>query len=118
MTHKADRACQLTSYEVSRARQNWLKNFTFICPGIKFGRLNILLAQQRGYLRTMINAVVDGLDQHDEDRSIIGSPIKMENLIQVFLLSLLSERDQLFSRHLCSLPQFIEAWKMREVRKT
>jgi hypothetical protein len=50
-----------------------------IRPAIEVGWLDILLAQQSGYLRTMINRVVDGLDQHDDDRSIIGPPVKIEN---------------------------------------
>ncbi len=53
-----------------------------IRPAIEVGWLDILLAQQRGYLRTMIDGVVDGLDQHDDDRSIIGPPVKMEDFAQ------------------------------------
>src|SRR5213082_3579095 len=85
-----------------------------IRPAIEFGWLDILLAQQSGYLRTMIDGVVDGLDQHDDDRSIIGSTIKMEHLAQV---PLLCDRDQRFSRPLCTSPQFVEAWKSGEVRE-
>jgi len=73
------------------------------------------LAQQRGYLRPMIDGVVDGLDQHDDDRSLIAPPVKMEDLTQ---FPLLRDRDQLFSRPLCTSPQFVEVWKMREVRKS
>ena len=73
------------------------------------------MAQQSGYLRTMIDGVVDGLDQHDDDRSIISPPVKMEDLAQ---FPLLRDRDQLFSRPLCTSPQFVEVWKMREVRKS
>ena len=65
-----------------------------ICPAIEVGWLDILLAQQSGYLRTMIDGVVDGLDHYDDDRGIIGSPVKMEDLTQ---LPLLHERDQRFS---------------------
>ena len=57
-----------------------------ICPAIEVGWLDILLAQQSGYLRTMIDGVVDGLDQHDDDRSLIAPPVKMEDLTQVPLL--------------------------------
>ncbi len=85
-----------------------------IRPAIEVGWLDILLAQQRGYLRTMIDGVVDGLDHHDDDRSIIAPPVKMEDLAQ---FPLLRDRDQLFSRPLCSSPQFVEAWKMREFRQ-
>ena len=42
-----------------------------IRPAIEVGWHDILLARQSGYLRTMIDGVVDGLDQHDDDRSII-----------------------------------------------
>src|SRR5713101_6716154 len=82
-----------------------------IRPAIEVGWLDTLLAQQSGYLRTMIDGVVDGLDHHDDGRSIIGSPVKMEDLAQ---FSLLRDRDQRFSRHLCGSPQFVEAWKSGE----
>src|SRR6266700_3521574 len=82
-----------------------------IRPAIEVGWLDILLAQQSGYLRMMINGVVDGLDQHDDDRSIIGPPVKMEDLAQV---PLLRDCNQLFSRPLCSSPQFVEARKSGE----
>src|SRR6266700_3252965 len=85
-----------------------------IRPAIEVGWLDILLAQQSGYLRTMIDGVVDGLDHHDDDRSIISPPVKMEDLTQ---LNLLRERDQRFSRPLCTSPQFVEVWRMREVPK-
>src|SRR6266852_5076104 len=85
-----------------------------IRPAIEVGWLDILLAQQSGYLRTMINRVVDGLDQHDDDRSIIGPPVKMEDLAQ---FPLLRDCNQLFSRPLCSSPQFVEAWKSGEFLK-
>src|SRR6266487_1282285 len=86
-----------------------------IRPAIEVGWLDILLAQQSGYLRTMIDAMVDGLDQHDDDRSIIGPSVKMEDQIQV---PPLRDCNQLFSRPLCSSPQFIEARKSGEVRKS
>ena len=57
-----------------------------IRPAIEVGWLNILLAQQSGYLRTMIDGVVDGLDQHDDGRSLIAPPVKMEDLTQFPLL--------------------------------
>src|SRR5947209_13267604 len=82
-----------------------------ICPGIQFGWLDTLLREQRGYLRTMIDGVVDGLDHHDDGRSLIGSPVKIEYLTQV---PQLRDGDQLFSRPLCSSPQFVEAWKSGE----
>ena len=65
-----------------------------ICPAIEVGWLDILLAQQSGYLRTMIDGVVDGLDHHDDGRSLIGSPVKIKDLTQV---PLLRDGDQLFS---------------------
>src|SRR5947209_14872105 len=85
-----------------------LMHAIIIRPAIELGWLDILLAQQSGYLRTMIDGVVDGLDQHDDGRSLIGSPVKMENLTQV---PLLRDGDQLVSRPLCSSPQFVEAWE-------
>src|SRR6266700_5379207 len=88
-----------------------------IRPAIEVGWLDTLLAQQSGDLRTMIDGVVDGLDHHDDDRSIIGPPVKMEDLTQLPLLHLLRKRDQRFSRPLCTSPQFVEVWKMREVLK-
>src|SRR6266581_6563368 len=94
-----------------------LVHYIIVRPAIEVGWLDILLAQQRGYLRTMIDCVVDGLDHHDDDRSIIGPPVKMEDLTQLLLLHLLRERDQRFSRPLCTSPQFVEVWKMREVPK-
>ena len=57
-----------------------------IRPAIEVGRLDILLAQQSGYLRTMIDSVVDGLDYHDDGRSLIGSFVKIEDLTLVPLL--------------------------------
>jgi hypothetical protein len=65
-----------------------------ISPATEAGWLDILLAQQRGYLRTMINRVVEGLDQHDDAPSVIA-PGKMEDLAQV---PLLRDGDQLFSQ--------------------
>ena len=62
-------------------------------PAIEAGWLDILLAQQRGYLRTMINRVIEGLDQHDDALSVIALG-KMEDLAQV---PLLRDGDQLFS---------------------
>src|SRR5215472_10149962 len=62
----------------------------------------------------MIDGVVDCLDQHDDDWGIIRTPIEMEDLIQICLLRLLGDLDQLFSRPLCSSPQFVEAWKSSE----
>jgi hypothetical protein len=59
---------------------------TMIRPAIEVGWLDILLAQQSGYLRTMIDGVVDGLDQHDDGRSLIAPPVKMEDLTQFPLL--------------------------------
>src|SRR6266567_711185 len=79
-----------------------------IGPAIEVGWLDILLAQQSGYLRTMINGVVNGLDHHNDGRSLIGSPVKIEYLTQV---PLLRNDDQLFSwtpsRFLCK--HFVEA---------
>src|SRR5437879_13213579 len=69
-----------------------------IGPAIEVGWLDILLAQQSGYLRTMIDGVVDGLDHHNDDRSIIGPPVKMEDQIQV---PPLRDCNQLFSRPFC-----------------
>src|SRR6266550_4942945 len=89
-----------------------------IRPAIEVGWLNILLAQQSGDLRTMIDGVVDGLDHHDDGRSIIGSPVKMEDLSQLPLIHLLRERDQRFSRPLCTSLQFVEAWKSDEFLKS
>ena len=86
-----------------------------IRPAIKVGWLDILLAQQSGDLRTMIDAVVDGLDQHDDDRSLIAPPVKIEDLAQV---PLLRDCNQLFSRPLCSSAQLVEARKSGEVRKS
>ena len=65
-----------------------------IRPAIEVGWLDILLAQQSGDLRTMIDGVVDGLDHHDDGRSLIGSLVKIEYLTQV---PLLRNGDQLFS---------------------
>ena len=65
-----------------------------IRPAIEVGWLNILLAQQSGYLRAMIDAVVDGLDHHDDSRSLVGPIVKIEDLTQV---PLLRDGDQLFS---------------------
>jgi hypothetical protein len=45
-----------------------------IRPAIELGWLDILLAQQSGDLRTMIDGMVDGLDQHDDARSLIAPP--------------------------------------------
>src|SRR3989440_9871762 len=84
-----------------------------IRPAIEVGWLDILLAQQSGYLRPMIDGVVDSLDHHDDDRSIIGPTVKMEDPTQLPLLHLLRERDQCFSRPFCTSPQFVEVWKMR-----
>src|SRR5947209_11651223 len=88
-----------------------------IRPAIEFSWLNILLRKQCGDLRTMIDGVVDGLDHHDDGRSIIGPPVKMEDLTQLFLVHTLRERDQRFSRAPGMSPQFVETWKMREVLK-
>jgi hypothetical protein len=57
----------------------WLAHGIIIRPAIEVGWLDILLAQQSGYLRTMIDGVVDCLDQDDDNRSIIGPPVKMED---------------------------------------
>ena len=65
-----------------------------IRPAIEVGWLDILLAQQSGDLRTMIDGVVDGLDHHDDGWSIIGPSVKMEDLAQ---FSLFRDLDQLFS---------------------
>src|SRR6266700_5415883 len=86
-----------------------------IRPAIEVGWLDTLLAQQSGDLRTMINGMVDGLDHHDDDRSIIGPPVQMEDQIQV---PPLRDCNQLFSRPFCSSPQFVEARKSGEVRKS
>lgn len=56
-----------------------------------------MLAEQRGDLRTMVDGMLDGLNHHDADRSIIGPTVKMEYLIQLFLIYLLDERDQRLS---------------------
>ena len=55
-------------------------------PAIEFGWLDTLLAYKSGDLRAMIDGVVDGLDHHDDGRSFIGSPVKIEDLTQVPLL--------------------------------
>jgi hypothetical protein len=89
-----------------------------IRPAIEVRWLDILLTQQSGYLRTMVDGVVDSLDQHDDNWRVISSSVKMEDLTQIPLLSLLCDRDQLFSRVLCSSPQFAEGWKMCEVCKS
>src|SRR2546427_3986791 len=62
-------------------------------------------------MRTMINAMVDSLDQHDNGRNVIGSLFKMKDLAQV---PLLRNGNKLFSRSLCSSPQFVEAGKRGE----
>src|SRR6266699_1300642 len=59
-----------------------LVHYIIVRPAIEVGWLDIMLAQQRGYMRTMIDGVVDGLDQHDDARSIIGPPVQMEDLAQ------------------------------------
>jgi hypothetical protein len=82
-----------------------------IRPAIEVGWHDILLAQQSAYQRMMIDGVGDGLDQHDDDRSLIAPPVKMEDLTQ---FPLLRDGDRLFSRPLCSSPQFVEAWKHGE----
>ena len=57
----------------------------------------------------MIDAVVNGLDQHNDNRSLIGPIItKVQNLAQ---FPLLRHSDQLFSRPIRTSPQFIEARK-------
>ena len=81
-----------------------------ISPAIEAGWLDILLREQRGDLRPMINGVVEGLDQHDDDRSVIVLG-QMEDLAQV---PLLRDGDQLISRPLCSSSQFVEARKSGE----
>ena len=65
-----------------------------IRPAIEVGWLDTLLREQRGDLRSMIDGVVDGLDHHDDGRSLIGSPVKIEYLTQV---PLLRDGDQLFA---------------------
>src|SRR5437660_11734102 len=62
-------------------------------------------------MRTMIDAMVDSLDQHDDSRSVIGPLVKMKDLAQV---PLLHDGNELFSRSLCSSPQFVEAGKSGE----
>src|SRR5947209_19367587 len=86
-----------------------------IGPAIEVGWLDILLAQQSGDLRTMIDGVVDSLDHHDDGRSIISPPVKMEDLAQ---FSLLRDPDQRFSRPLCTSPQLVEAWQSGEFLKS
>ncbi len=58
-----------------------------IRPAIEVGWLDTLLAQQSGYLRTMIDSVVDGLDHHDDGRSLIGSPVKIEYITEEILFN-------------------------------
>ena len=65
-----------------------------IRPAIEVVWLDTLLREQGRYLRTMIDGVVDGLDHHDDGRSLIGSPVKIEYLTQV---PLLRDGDQLFA---------------------
>ena len=64
-----------------------------IRPAIEVGWLDTLLREQRGDLRPMINGVVDGLDHHNDGRSLIGSSVKIEDLTQV---PLLRDGDQFF----------------------
>src|SRR5690348_8499074 len=72
-----------------------------IGPAIDSWRFDPLLAEQRGDLRAMIDGVVDGLDYHDDDRSIIRSCVQMQDRIQILWLRLLHEVDQCFARSLC-----------------
>src|ERR1700719_3105372 len=52
---------------------------------------------------------------NDDRWSLIGSLVKIEDLTQV---PLLRDGDQLFSRPLCTSPQFVEAWKSGEFLKS
>src|SRR5258708_30196600 len=65
----------------------------------------------------MVDAVVDGLDHHDDDWRIIGPPVEMEDPAQLALVHLLRECDQRFPRPLRASPQLVEVWKLREVLK-
>ena len=58
-----------------------------IPPAIEVRWLDTLLTQQSGYLRTMINGVVDGLDHHDDGRSLVGSPVKIKDLNEFHVCS-------------------------------
>ena len=65
-----------------------------IRPAIEVGWLDILLAQQRGDLRTMIDGVVDGLDHYDDSWTFIGALVKQEDLTEI---TLLGDGNQRFS---------------------
>ncbi len=53
---------KLLRRELPKLLPSALVHGIIIRPAIEVGRLDTLLSQQRGYLRTMVNAVIDGLD--------------------------------------------------------
>src|SRR5262249_44288532 len=60
----------------------------------------------------MIDAVADGLDQHDDDRSLVGPGVEREDPAQV---ASLGDGNELFSRALCSSSQVVEARKRADI---
>lgn len=52
-------------------------------PAVEIEWLDALLAQERSDLRAVINSMVDGLNQDFDDRRVVGTSIKVEDLIQI-----------------------------------
>src|SRR5688572_12288741 len=60
----------------------------------------------------MVDAMIDSLKQHNDDRSIIRSPVQMQDLAQVCPLR---DCNQFLSRSLCASSQFVDARKSAEL---